>query len=203
MKKKMGKAAKERVAIARDVVKQLAARTLRAKAGIYCRLVEEVLYDPDKELRTAVKSARCNVCAKGAFFIARIRRKNKFKMRILDGNAFKPAPLYAGSRGPKPSLQMLWSSESAEYAMKDFPYEMFDAMERCFEVAWIEIYPSPTRRLRAIAENIIRNRGKFVANDPADYGRYVKRYPDMTIDVLGVYDGSRELKPIEDDEGTP
>jgi hypothetical protein len=85
--------AKLRVAVARDVIKQLKLEKYRAVTGIYCqfglasRRDPELLYDNPPELKPGVQLQKqfrrikqCKVCGIGAVFISMVRLRNRFVM---------------------------------------------------------------------------------------------------------------------------
>lgn len=101
-------------------------------------LVREGGATPDEVLAT-----ECKVCAQGAMFIgSMVHRDTDDRVRYTD-----MADL---------------SEVFGEVAWNDIEnaYEGWQGQSR-----WLDIYPEPKDRLRAICENIIRNGGSFLVND--------------------------------------
>lgn len=168
-------ARKERVAIAKDVIKQVKAGRFIATSGIYCTVSSDtpLIFNANKELKDAIKDVKCEVCAKGAFFLARVDRKDALKMGVLNDVIVERQqsghwvnPYRKGAR-----VRDLWSYRMRDYTQEDFPTEMFNEMEHCFESAWVDRYTTDRRRMLAIAENIIRNRGRFWPADPKNLSK--------------------------------
>lgn len=155
-----------RVAIAKEVLKWVpkgGKGRFVAIHGTYVDLAQACVpkgRDVKKGLDLGIKLEKASVknpcygCAKGAFFVARVAKFDGFSCSQM-----VPNESYAGA-------------EACEEACREeFPSDMFDAMERAFEnFGFFEkTYHNPNDRIRAIAQNIIRNRGDFSVAKEMDW----------------------------------
>lgn len=153
-KLKMRKCPETRILIAKDVLKALKSRHLRATPMTY--LSSDALgtwNNPDifgKQVCELLKQKPCYVCVIGALFVGQVERFNKLKYN-----------------GP------LYSDDIREELTKAFSMKQLEMIEACFE-GWYDDnlkfdgtpfsnkYPDATKRMEAIMRNIIRNKGTFV-----------------------------------------
>jgi hypothetical protein len=161
----------KRVAIARDVIAQLAAERLVAVPGIWLDFnVTDNEPDQDPELQTILKSTdQCEGCALGGMFMCAVERANKLKLSELD----------------EPDTGTASQSDVFSYMRKFFSREQLNLIEVCFEQgngagnvgsdahdqAMVffgeaeyegDCSASANDRMRLIMENIVANNGKFV-----------------------------------------
>jgi len=156
-------AAKRRVAVAKDVLAQLAARKIEVVEGRYLELPDEVL--PDLESSAQLheclpKMDRCLVCARGAAFLSSVRLFNKTRFDDVAAH-----PDLAASQG---SLRLFGTRQAG---MIEAAFELAysasaetaalgrDTFLACREFG--EQFDEPVDRLRAIMRNIIENGGTF------------------------------------------
>lgn len=145
----------KRIAIARDVLAQIAAEKIEVEGGSYFQLDLPVTckFTEDTDLQSLLPKAReCTVCAKGALFFAHV------------GIADKVTVGYQRYR----SSVCLDEVDVCSPLLAYFTQSQLDAIEGCFEGGmngegdeWNYLFPDATTRLRAICENIITHEGKF------------------------------------------
>lgn len=140
--------AKQRVVIARDLIARLDAKEFVAKSGTYfdVRLTPKELADKSTEVRDLLKHKVCKGCQIGGLFLCAVDRHNKLSI----GNFGNPTYNESGMR---------------EYLRTFFSDRQLNEVEKAFE-QWEEFddwkVRQPADRMRAIANNIIRNKGRFV-----------------------------------------
>lgn len=149
------------VAIANAVLKWLRTKKLVVKRGAYCQFSpSEVKVTQDISLQKALPAlvtptAPCQVCAKGALFIAAVDLYNK-----VDIN-------------PEQHQFGLFESHTIKPLLPYFSNKTLSRIEYAFDRGWVgkgsnadsvfgERYPDPRARLRAIMKNIIKHNGDFV-----------------------------------------
>lgn len=150
--------AEKRVAIARDVIKQINGGKLEACTGAYVKLKQceewEYAYEikslidvesqnPVTKRDTCNLRKNCYVCAKAALFLTRIDKFNKITRNDLSG--------YVGNNLIMNSLCGIFSREQ------------LNSIERYFEsyfVPWSDIVDD-NDRLLAICQNIVDHKGTF------------------------------------------
>lgn len=149
---------KKKVAIAKDVLLQLSIKKYWADPGNYLGVETDVNYNEDPQACLADKSTTCSVCAIGALFISKVRIGNQFGGSIqeaIDGNKMVR------------HLRGIFSENELRYM--EFAFEgnvqggaSFNEKESEKAIAFCDKYNDSTKRLKAIMENIIKNKGKFV-----------------------------------------
>lgn len=150
--------AKQCVAIAKDVIKQLNAGMYDTSEKFTYLKINDIL-PPNRDLqsyfgggKTATGKKRkpkpCYVCAKGALFVSYVRKYDGVKAKdirvdVVDG---------------------VHEESIVEPLLSCFSEEQLDLIETAYEglYDWRRKYPGRTDRLRAIAQNIIDNKGTFV-----------------------------------------
>lgn len=154
--------AKQRVAIAKDVIKQMAARKIKPRINYgYIDLEEKVLDAEDSQVCDILAKQQCTVCALGAMMVTAVQRANKLKVKDLDSWWCN-------------ELDYIDQPDCLSYLGKFFPSEQLDAIEAAFE-GWDPIehdlpfkkrfaprLRSATARMTAVMENIVKNKGTFV-----------------------------------------
>lgn len=141
----------QRVVIAKDLIARLDANEFTAQQGTYLsvRLTKADLRDESAEVRDVLKGKKCKGCQIGGLFLCAVDRHNKLSLDdigYLDNNE-------AGMRA---------------YLQRFFVDDQLRDVERAFE-GWGDFgdWNGPARpadRMRAIAQNIIRNKGRFVGS---------------------------------------
>ena len=154
--------AQMRVAIAKDVIKQIIARKMIINNGVYFRPTVA-----DQHVNKAVaneKGFQCRVCAVGAAIVSGIRLFNEVEFRVADmgvtnsfaaiQNWFRPsqaALIEAGLEG---------EASRAIYRHCDVKVSKGD-MKRADAFYWKHQNMAPEDVVIAIYKNIIRNKGEF------------------------------------------
>lgn len=173
--------AQARVLIARDVLKGLRARKLKPTPGVYVRYPSRVekkiqAAPVGQDVRGVVGQGACEVCAIGAAVVAKIHRFDQVKIRAEERWDALVCRYISTGRGG--------GFFRNHGAVEDiFPLEMLNQMEEAFEVddsinelklGELQRYDlsyaqefgvkrkDPTKRLRAIFQNIVDNGGDFV-----------------------------------------
>jgi hypothetical protein len=147
----MDKKAQERVLIAKDALKWVKAGVLTPMAGDY--IVPENDLDPydygmDKVQLRDIVLGKCQVCMKGALFLAKAVRYNNVLASQLDlAQCSMDTPMNEHFSPVQLSL-----IESA--------FEGWDHVEGCEE--FNSRYPDDSDRMIAILKNIIKNKGTFI-----------------------------------------
>ncbi len=162
--------AEKRVAVAKDVLEQLAAGKYLASAGTYFSTksldkAEEMYGDDrarkptmDRDVRTMLQTEKCEVCARGACFASVVRFQNGVKLGdIVNGDVDTSTPDYFTDN----QLEII---ESA--------FEIWNRGDRPGNYNWSDLWRwkqlSSADRMSAIMENIVANEGTFVAKQVVD-----------------------------------
>lgn len=161
MKGKTKSAAERRVAVAKDVLKQLDARKMLAVAGVYCNFSKPYSEKEDKEPKAFhefVKNASCRVCAIGGLFVSMVRIEDSF------------APGYRAQFRARLNRSVM-NTDMRMKLEKIFSSDQLRVIEHHFETWNLDIKDSDSlenffnssdeSRMRAIMKNIIKNRGTF------------------------------------------
>lgn len=153
---------RRRVAIARDVIAQLATGKLVATSGIYVESPNLKTYDSNVELQSLLlpPTVSCDVCGIGSLFVCGIQRANKFTTG--DAKADDGSGAVSGRIAFK-------------YLERFFDRSQLQLIEATFEgwgssqcvsfhdsVRIVDDGEADKARLRLIMENIIANKGTFV-----------------------------------------
>jgi hypothetical protein len=161
--------AKKRVRIAKDVLEQLDAKRIKAKPGTYLwatgnklKVTEKDLGKDLSELTTQIKS--CDACAIGSLFLCAVERADALKI----GEAYSNSEAEVSYTSDKFNDMSL---SQHIYLRRFFPRGTLDSMEATFEKydIWGEgrqLRVPAEQRLRLIMENVIRNKGEFIYDDP-------------------------------------
>jgi hypothetical protein len=160
--------AEKRVLIAKDVLAQMATKRIRPIYGKWLDgmnvLDKYGNVDFSKQLDQSIKdsSTGCSACAAGAIFACAVLRKDAITVGEA-GYDDDGGGVYDGGN--------IWS-----YLRGIFPAEMLDRIETAFEMdggaqhageKYASFKPgikSPNGRMKAIMQNIIKNRGEFVVD---------------------------------------
>ena len=144
----------QRVLIAKDIIQLLKMGKLRATSDYLNHPVRR--YNRAKEGKPAqiellTTKEPCACCAKGAIFVSYIMNKNE----ITIGWDFEAA------------FQRVKENTFATGISHIFPPEMLREIENHYEgfyykATFVHKYPEKTKRLGAIMNNIIKNKGEFI-----------------------------------------
>lgn len=151
--------ARRRMAVAQDVLDTLALpkrKRFKPTRGVYCLfdVSKKVFKDGDQQLRDLLPriERHCEACAMGALLISYVRIANHV---TVDETV----------RIPDSGLEKTWPAVDDDEiirALEDFfPLSMLREIELAFEQSEKWNKERPTKRLRAICENIVENKGKF------------------------------------------
>lgn len=137
----------QRVAIAKDVLKQLADKKYFARK--MCYISNNVLYSGAEDLQAVLlnKNPKCDCCALGASFLSLARLGDK--LSLTNRNYLKTlAPIFG-----KKQVDLIEST-----------FEGWGKQQGCTKAgeAFFEKYPEPNERMKAIFKNIVKNKGKFI-----------------------------------------
>ncbi len=151
---KMSKA-RRKVALARDVLKQLAAKKITSEGAGYFGFsddTDKTVISPKQQLKTFSKKKECRVCALGALFKCKLDMVNNLTIGDLcDGKEFETINhIYADH------------NDITKYLLNVFSIDEMYEIENFFENSY-RWAPSARRdeRMRLIMENIIIGKGKF------------------------------------------
>ena len=163
---KKASAAQKRVLIAKDVLTQLKLRRIKAKTGRYINLsyeVESKFYGEEfQPLFLQRKIPRCTACALGAIMISCTAFNNNQKvgdpaLGCNLGQMIKDGDLISNGSTDIFTLEQL---SLIEQAFEQGAGEFFGAAPKTVEFG--RGYRTDSSRLKAIMENIIRNKGTFI-----------------------------------------
>lgn len=168
---------KRRVAIAEDVISGLAAKRLLATCGSYITsayaeieakegqsLGDDVeVCDLQKVIASTMKS--CEVCAKGAMFIAAVEKFNNVKVLDLQVGD-NPLRKFDDDEDVCTHLENYFSRDQLdliEVAFEGSSMSLDENTEECqVALAYQHRYTDVSDRMTAIMENIVKNNGTFV-----------------------------------------
>jgi hypothetical protein len=158
--------ASKRVAIAQDVLLQLATKKLRARTGEWgCPTTVrglDILEGSTGELQSVLpKIESCNACALGGMLLAGVRLRNKFDCQTWHGLGFDDIAEYLSDIFEHDQLVLI----EAAFETRSNPAEIAEAQEDIDEealAAWIAKAPkNASDRMKKIMKNIIANNGTF------------------------------------------
>lgn len=189
-------APQRRVAIAKDVIAGLKAKRLLAEQRVYCSTgYDNVGILPKKgdvELADVlINVPQCEVCAKGAMFIAAVEKFDKLKLgvnEVTEGDYYGWGDNEDEEDDGKDTAEQNFNLEIiddhhkiCDHLTNYFTQTQLDLIELAFEgdkgdfyvseaseeentIAglYIERYPDTTKRMVAIMNNIIKNNGTFL-----------------------------------------
>lgn len=152
--------AEQRVAIFRDIIAQLDARTFTAKTGTYVEVPS--LLDTVEE---SVITQPCTVCAIGAAFVSAVRLGDRLDEHAFGEYGVESADDLSGADSPmRDHLERFFTSD--DLGLLESAFEMSEGFA-VFNLAGVEAerfgkrFQRPDDRLRAICENGIANGGEF------------------------------------------
>lgn len=146
--------AEQRVVIARDLIKRLDAKEFVAKSMVYLRapLGAHDTADPDKQVKDALKGKICRGCQLGGFFLCAVDRYDKLRLQDVDMSY--------------PVGRVAAFNDIEKYLRRWFTVAQLNSIETAFEGCdkfqdWAS-RREDDERMRLIAQNIVRNKGRFV-----------------------------------------
>jgi hypothetical protein len=165
--RKMSKA-RRRVAIAKDVLKQIAAQKLKPVVGSYLEadnFRKEYLPVDGSLQETFQKLPQCQVCAKGALLVCTILAQNKatnaeFK-NIMEWDGDELTKIMDGTFSAE-QLRLI----ECEFEGNDVEFYGKTPRERIFPVMELKGLLPASERMTIIMENIIQNKGTFIPVAP-------------------------------------
>lgn len=151
------------VAVARDVLALLDARKITTSHSyLNFNYRDEDSPAPDADVRSMLlKTRKCEVCAKGALFVARTMGRNEVTVSEAGICAWS-----GRAYGDGDSM----CNTLADCFVRDDLNEIERAYENGFDGfdgQWEAKYPDDRKRLRAIMQRVIDNRGRFTKRDYA------------------------------------
>lgn len=166
----------QRIAISKDVLKQLSIKTIKAKIGDYFEVYdikEPITKVPEKmdDLLRIFKRTKnpCSVCAIGACFVGLVNMGNKIPVKgflstdKLEGWEIGNTDIMREAlRKVFPSVQISLLEMAFEkyYTLSD--NEKPDEESMKMAILFGEKYTTDKKRLIAIMKNIIKNKGEFI-----------------------------------------
>jgi hypothetical protein len=165
-----------RVAIAEDVIAGLNAKRLIATSGSYVATELPIETHGDnvelqKILAENLKS--CEVCAKGAMFIAAVEKFDKLKLNIDEYNHHNVLEDFNQDDAVCDHLENYFKREQLDLIEKVFEgadfledIDLYNSKaieeENFVAVGYLFKFPDATDRMIAIMENVIRNKGVLI-----------------------------------------
>lgn len=146
--------AKQRVIIAKDLIARLNAQKFISSPGDYLNVTlsakEKKQETADAQIKTVLQGKVCRGCQIGGMFVCAIDRHNALTLGNID----------------TAHVNRVADSDMFTYLTRWFPIESLKDMEAAFE-CWgeygdLEDEHSAKDRMRMIAQNIIKNKGKFI-----------------------------------------
>lgn len=145
--------AEQRVVIAKDLIARLKAKKFTALSGTYL-MAQDVLDDEDgnAQVRDVLKGQECRGCQIGGMFLCAIDRYDRLKVRDVGDSGIED------NDGAFRKYLSRWFSA-------DTLTEVEEAFEGCGKFEdWFEENDNDEIRMVKIAQNIIRNKGKFIGS---------------------------------------
>lgn len=144
--------AEKRVAIAKDVLAQLALEKIVPHRGTYLEIVleDDKEFSPDAQLGEFVTSNKvdCTACAVGSLLISTARLADKLQLNSLTDEQLIDSDI----------TLCMGRAECYEYLETFFDSDQLQAMEDMFE----NTYNDPTGVLAEIMSNVVEHKGTFV-----------------------------------------
>lgn len=163
----------QRVAIAKDAIKQIKAEKFIAEAGTYLGIEEELGCEVGDELQKVLKKRKnkgavCKVCGIGAAFISTVRLFDNYKIKEEELDGWDYSTTLAVEHMDMRILLSKYFSPS-QLSLIECAFEvrwgfgMSDSYKKDREAAAIfgDKYEDDNERLLAIFENIVAHNGIF------------------------------------------
>lgn len=167
--------AQQRVAIAKDVIKQIKAEVYVARKGIYIGFKDLSKHFGKTGIsqEKARKLEPCFVCGIGAVAMSAVKLFNEISLY----DETQTGRYYTAFN----AVTKWFDSEQAELIeiyFEVWTHKMYaDLSQRYNLAAFAEKYPTATKRLVAIMRNIIKNKGVFIPDD------YTKKVAVKKVEV--------------------
>jgi len=168
---------KQRILVAKDVLKQIQMRSLKVKQGTYFGIwapKKRFEIEKPKEkldqflLQIKNENAKCEVCGIGSCFISLVRLGNNAKTSTFFGEGAINGFYEANDGDMRPLLRKVFPS--SQITLIESAFEMttilYDNAKHSYEHRikardFGQKYKSDENRLKAIMRNIIKNKGTF------------------------------------------
>lgn len=181
--KKLTQKQKNRIAIAKDVIKWVTEKKFNIKIGSsYLTFKSKKQVEQDIEFRDLVRNntKSCQVCAKGALFICSVDKHDKLKLSevLPQFNLNVRKNLYfelfeddVVSHVQDFDQEQLNLIEIAFEGRHDLDYDLWQMNQASYYLAakFGKKYKDAQGRLIAIMENVIKNKGEFVPYTSEEY----------------------------------
>lgn len=159
---------KQRVAIARDVIASLRKGLYKAEAGTYL-LMEDTTKSGNEYVRTSIVNLEkegvvCEVCAIGSMFVSSIKKTGAKAMTDSDNKMIRSLS-YVYTKKELRTLEMCFEGSDINATFEDCDEDDKDfQLSKDAKSFYKENggYRQDERRLMAIMENIIENKGNFI-----------------------------------------
>lgn len=176
----MDERAKQRVALAEDVIVKLRAGQIIAVTSRYVdsNNMNEAIYKYDEgvELQTLLRDVpSCEACAKGSLFLTEVMKNDNYKVSRYNDLSDICSPQIARrlTMFDDNQLDLIETAYEREVIMEDNDYLMTDDQDGDFHdktttdvadraIGFGEKYNDKTDRMIAIMENLIKNNGEFI-----------------------------------------
>lgn len=162
---------KKRVHIAQDVLAQLDTGTLKT-SWMFANIPKLKDEEPGRDLREVILSRpRCSACAVGALFLGAVRQHNQITVGQVRGSVFREDALYTAILtylekffSPQQIRLIEFTFEEGRGHFRELVSEsgLWDIDLERRARSFARRRRGRLKRLRAIMENIIENRGTFV-----------------------------------------
>lgn len=154
--------AQQRVIIAKDVILRISLGKIKPKTRVFCRLPNIFKGEENYDLKSFVlsKTRSCEACAKGGLFMSFVGINNNFTRQghylssCMDSDSMKALSTIFS----KKQLAMI---ETAFEKTTSFGTSDTSSYEDDKSEAFGAKYDSPKKRLKAIMQNIVKNKGTF------------------------------------------
>jgi hypothetical protein len=148
----------QRVAIAKDVLKQMKLKKIKPSHGVYLDLTGSVPISGDEQVCDVLANKHCEVCALGGMMVAAVMKADDLKV----------SQLYLQSE----NLYAIGGNDCSSYLSRFFTHDQLKQIEAAFE-RWTEcdgqdVKPfapearGAVKRMTLVMKNIIKNNGTFV-----------------------------------------
>lgn len=175
---KAANAAQKRVLVAKDVLAQLKAKTIRANSGWWVSTDATVIEGEESLQKQLIAGATCEACALGSVMVSLVRFTNRVTVEEAE-DTFGSCPLnfskvYSGDADDKTGITRIFSKRQIQliesafergegYFQEDNDIDGFYVTNEVLAATRFgRKYETDHNRLVAIMENIVRNKGTFI-----------------------------------------
>lgn len=154
--------AEKRVTIAKDVLLQLKAGLLSFESFSYLSTPSSLWYKCDMELKDILPETEspCYVCAKGALFISDIMRRDECTLRDAENSSENKMVSRLSDIFDLFQLDLIETSYECDI-INDHTGRLRCSRKLSKAIKFGLLFPSKTKRMIAIMNNIIKNNGTF------------------------------------------